>query len=179
MNKNVVILNFSPRIDGNCGKISDFLFDFHNRTNVSAYHIDFTPCRGCNYECLTPGAVCPLVDQQQKEVMQAACDADLVYFIVPNFCGYPCTNYFAFNERKVGFFNGDRALTQKYMSIEKKFIVVSNTEGDNFRNALQQQTSAEPEILYLKTGKYKKRSTAGDILDSQEAVADLTAFLEK
>ena len=33
--------------------------------------------------------------------------------------------------------------------------------------------------LYLKTGKYKKRSTAGDILDSQEAVADLTAFLEK
>ena len=154
MNKNVVILNFSPRIDGNCGKISDFLFDFHNRTNVSAYHIDFTPCRGCNYECLTPGAVCPLVDQQQKEVMQAA-------------------------ERKVGFFNGDRALTQKYMSIEKKFIVVSNTEGDNFRNALQQQTSAEPEILYLKTGKYKKRSTAGDILDSQEAVADLTAFLEK
>ena len=78
-----------------------------------------------------------------------------------------------------GFFNGDRALTQKYMSIEKKFIVVSNTEGDNFRNALQQQTSAEPEILYLKTGKYKKRSTAGDILDSQEAVSDLTAFLEK
>ena len=179
MNKKVVIFNFSPRNEGNCGKISEFLSDFHNRTNVLAYHMDFTPCRSCDYECLTPGAVCPHVDAHQKEVMQAACDADMVYFIVPNFCGYPCTNYFAFNERKVGFFNGDRELTKQYMSVRKRFIVVSNTEGDNFRNALQQQTTEEPEILYLKTSKYRKRSTAGDILDSEEAIADLEAFLER
>ena len=179
MNKMVTILNFSHRKDGNCGRTSDFIADFYNRTNVSAYSVSMTPCGGCNYECLTPGVVCPAVNDHQKEVMDAVCDSDMVYIIVPNYCGYPCANYFAYNERTVGYFNLDRELTKKYMSVPKRFIVVSNTEGDNFVNALRQQTNEEPVILYLKSGRYRKRSTAGDILDSEEAVADLRAFLEQ
>ena len=138
-----------------------------------------TPCGGCNYECLTPGVVCPAVNDHQKEVMDAVCDSDMVYTIVPNYCGYPCANYFAYNERTVGYFNLDRELTKKYMSVPKRFVVVSNTEGDNFVNALRQQTNEEPVILYLKSGKYRKRSTAGDIMDSVDAQADLRAFLEQ
>lgn len=61
------------------------------------------------------------------------------------------------------------------MNVRKRFIVVSNTEG--FEQAMQQQTKGKPEILYLKTGKYKKQSIAGDLLDSVEARADLDAFL--
>jgi hypothetical protein len=136
------------------------------------------PCHDCNYECLTPGVVCPNVTDHQKEIMDAVCGADLVYYVVPNFCGYPCANYFSFNERTVGYFNMDRELSGKFMAVPKRFIVVSNTEGDNFVNPLKQQTKEAPQILYLKTSKYRKRSTAGDILDSEEAQQDLKAFLE-
>ena len=64
----------------------------------------------------------------------------------------------------------------QYMSAKKRFIVVSNTEGLNFENALKQQ-STEPKILYLKTGKYGKCSTAGDLMESEDAKDDLIAFL--
>lgn len=118
-----------------------------------------------------------MVDKRLQDVVNAVSNAELAYIIVPNFCGYPCANYFAFNERMVGVFSADRESKKQYMAVKKRFIVVSNTEGDSFRNALQQQTSGEPQILYLKSSKYGKRSIAGDILDSEDAVADLNAFL--
>ena len=31
-------------------------------------------------------------------------DSDLSYFIVPNYCDYPCANFFIFNERSQCFF---------------------------------------------------------------------------
>ena len=179
MNKKVTILNFSHRNRGNCGRTADLIADFYNRTNVFTYSVAMEPCGGCDYECLTPGAACPNVNDHLKEVMDAVIDSDLVYFILPNYCGYPNANYFAYNERTVGYFNLDRALMDRYMSVPKRFIVVSNSEGDSFVNALRQQTNEEPVILYLKSGKYRKRSTAGDILDSEEAQADLRAFLEQ
>ena len=111
--------------------------------------------------------------------MDTICESDLTYYIVPNYCGLPTGNYFAFNERSVGYFNMDRALMGKYQSTEKRFIVVSNTENENFRNAMQQQTSEEPKMLYLKTGRYKRRSTAGDLMDCEEAVNDLRVFIEE
>ena len=67
----------------------------------------------------------------------------------------------------------------KYLDVRKRFIVVSNTEGESFKQALQQQTNDVPEILYLKTRKYDKISIAGDLLESAAAGADLKAFLEK
>ena len=178
MNKNVTILSFSTRNNGNCAAISRFLEDHYKRTNVCSFVIDMQPCGNCDYECLTPGKSCPNVDSNQKEVMDRLCQSDLVYFIVPNYCGYPNGNYFAFNERKVGYFNMDRALMGKYQGIEKRFIIVSNTESEAFRSAMQQQTIGEPAMLYLKTGKYRKRSTDGDLLDAPEAIEDLKGFLQ-
>ena len=180
MASNVVILNFSPRKDGNCKQISDFIAEKHNRTNVLQFDIsgeDFAPCGNCNYECLTPGVSCPAVTEHQREVMDAVCESQITYYIIPNFCGYPCSNYFAYNERSVGYFNMDRALMGRYMAAPKKFVLVSNTENDNFLNAVKQQTKEQPQILYLKTSKYGKRSTAGDLMTSEEAKADLQAFL--
>ena len=182
MNKKIVIMDFSPRKGGNCAKIAEKIKEIHNRTNVHVFKIDlnnFAPCHNCNYECLTPEAVCPIRTEYQMQVMQTACESDLIYYIVPTLCGYPNATYFAFNERTVGFFNMDRALTKQYMSVPKRFIVVSNTENDNFRNAMQQQTAEEPKMLYLKTGKYKRRSTAGDLMDCEEAVNDLSAVIEE
>jgi len=100
-----------------------------------------------------------------------------VYYVIPNYCGYPCGNYFAFNERSVGYFNMNRELMNHYMSVPNRFIIISNTEDDNFVNAMRQQTEDTPNILYMQSRKYGKRSTAGDLLDSEAARADLDAYL--
>ena len=66
----------------------------------------------------------------------------------------------------------------QYMSVPKRFIIVSNTEGAAFDAAMRQQVNGNPDVFYLQSGKYQKKSIAGDILDSEAAVADLEAFLQ-
>ena len=181
MDNKVVILSFSGRKDGNCASISDYIEQFYIRTNVLSYKIDnvsFPSCGGCKYECLKQGAKCPQLTENQRQIMCAVTEADMVYFIVPNYCGYPCANYFAFNERSVGYFNMNRVLMEQYMSVRKRFIIISNTES-NFTEAMQQQTNDQPDILYLKSRKYQKQSIAGDLLTSEAAKADLQAFLAR
>lgn len=179
MSNNVVILNFSGRKVGNCSAIGHFISEYHANANIRSYHINqtFDSCGGCNYECLTPGISCPNVTAFQKEIMDAICESNITYYIIPNYCGLPSGNYFAFNERCIGYFNMDRELTKKYQSVPKRFVIVSNTESDFFTQSLRQQTNQEIKPLYLKTGKYGKRSTAGDILESDTARTDLISFL--
>lgn len=179
MNKCITILSFSSREHGNCANISNYISNYF-QANVRSYIIDgesIQPCGKCDYQCLKGGEVCPRLDDRLKEIMDAVCSSVMVYFVVPNFCGYPCANYFAFNERSVGYFGMDRTKMKAYMDVPKRFIIVSNTEG--FEAAMRQQTNTEPDILYMKSGKYKKRSIAGDILESDEAKTDLEQFLAK
>ena len=179
MNRKVVILLFSGRSNGNCAAISAMIERFYMRTNVLSFvinHDSFPSCGGCDYECLKQGMNCPNLTEEQRQIMDTITECDLAYFIVPNYCGYPCANYFAFNERSVGYFNLDRALMEKYMDVKKRFIIVSNSE-ENFTQAVRQQTNQEPDILYLKTRKYQKQSIAGDLMTSDAARADLQAFL--
>ena len=180
MRKNIILIQFSSRDSGNCASIGKHIQSIYHDQNVATFTLDANAaqaCSNCNYECLTPGQNCPNLSEQQRAVMDAVCGADLVYYLIPNYCGYPCANYFVFNEKCVGYYNGDRALMQKYLGIPKRFIIVSNTEGANFENAVRQQNKGDPDILYMKTGKYGKRSTAGDIMESEAAQADLNQFL--
>lgn len=178
MDKQIVILSFSNRKNGNCTNISQFISNYYTDTDISCFTIDagsFPSCGNCDCECLKGGMICPNLTEQQKSIMNTICNSNLVYFVLPNYCGYPCANYFAFNERSVGYFGMDQEKMDRYMSVPKRFVIVSNTEG--FENAMRQQTNAEPEILYMKSRKYKRRSVNGDILDSDTARADLAAFL--
>lgn len=179
MVNNVVILNFSGRKVGNCSAIQECISQHHANSNVRSYHIDreFQTCGNCDYECLKPDASCPNVTVIQREAMNAVCESDITYYIIPNYCGMPSGNYFAINERSVGYFNMNRDLLNQYLTVPKRFIIVSNTESDFFRKAMQQQTNQEIVALYMKTSTYQKRSTAGDMLDSEKAKADLMQFL--
>ena len=179
MGKKISILSFSARENGNCEHISDFIAQYHNASDATVYRIGgkIVPCSDCNYECLTPGLTCPQITHYLKHVIDACCNSEMIYYVVPNFCGYPCASYFAYAERSIGYFSTDRAIMGNYRSIPKRFIIVSNTENESFKQAMRQQVTGEPEILYLKTSKYQKQSIAGDILDSTEAKDDLTDFL--
>lgn len=179
MENRIIVLNFSPRSSGNCQSISQFIVEYFSKSNVRLFFVGMEPCSTCDYECLRRGADCPKCSDDQIKLMDAIVDASEVYYVVPNFCGYPCANYFAFNERSVGYFNGDRKKLQEYMAVKKRFVIVSNTENESFTKAMSQQIQGIPEILYMKTSKYKKVSIAGDILESEEARADLKEFLRK
>lgn len=180
MSNNIVLIRFSSRDLGNCVGIAQYLTNYHSNDFVQNFKIDnsvVVPCGGCDYECLKPDVKCHSITESHMQIMDAICQADLVYFIIPNYCGFPPASCYAFNERSVGYFNKNRALMGKYRNIPKKFIIVSNTEGLNFENLIQSQVTGDPELIYLKTSKYKKISTAGDLMDSDEVKADLKAFL--
>ena len=181
MSNNIVLIQFSSREAGNCAAIAGCIRQYFTNDMVSDFTVTrdvVAPCGNCDYECLKNDETCPNLTGHQIKLYNAICNADFVYYIIPNYCGYPCANYFAFNERSVGYFNMDRTLMEKYMSVKKAFIVVSNTEGQNFVNALAQQAE-NPEILYLKSSKYGKRSVTGDLMESQDARHDLLAYLER
>lgn len=176
---NITVLSFSSRPTGNCAKVSQYLKKYHKETNVCLFPLGtFNPCGNCDYECLKPEQKCPMLSADYTQLMDIVCGSDLVYFVVPNYCGFPCASFFAFNERSVGYFDRDRKLLNRYMDVKKRFIIISNSESIPFKAAMQQQTNEPPDILYLKTSKYKKQSIAGDLLDSSEAQDDLKQFLD-
>lgn len=117
------------------------------------------------------------MNDPQRNVMDQILGSNLVYYIIPNYCGVPSANYYAFNERIVGYFNGDRNLMGNYRNVPKRFIMISNTESPAFDAVVKQQADSEAKVLYLKSGKYAKNSIAGDLLTSQDAMRDLSAFL--
>lgn len=178
---NITVLNFSPREDGNCAAITSEIQNYYDSANVRIYHVCafISPCSNCNYECLKPEAICPNLNDRQTAMMDAIRESDLVYFVIPNFCGMPNSVYYAFNERSVGYFNMDRVVMGQYRTVRKRFIIISNTEPAIFTELLQQQTNSSPEILYMKTSRYQKKSIAGDMLESEDARNDLKQFLSQ
>ena len=141
MNKLVTILSFSSRNSGNCAAISAYISKYFDHCNQLTINRETVPaCGNCDYECLKPELRCPQMSESYQELMDNICRSDLVYFVMPNYCGYPCANYFAFNERTVGYFNMEREKMDRYMNVPKRFIIVSNTERtETFWNPMPQK----------------------------------------
>lgn len=181
MTNHTVIISFSGRKHGNCEQISEYIKDRSNDSVKIYCFSDFSiqPCGNCCYECFDKRKECPHLEDNEHNILDDICNSDLTYFIVPNYCGHPGANLFIFNERSVGYFHGESTRLQKYMSVPKRFITVSNSESETFVNAYLQHTNEAPEILWLSTSKFGKRSIAGDLLDSIEAKELLQQFIEK
>ena len=182
MDNNLIIISFCSRKFGNCEQIADFIYKhFNNRTNVSVYKFsDFSiePCGKCNYECFGNNTACPYFNDMEYTLLDQICGSDMVYFVLPNYCDYPCANFFIFNERSQCYFQNHAERLERYLQVPKKFIVVSNSKAESFTEAFQQHTDAEPRILYLSSKAYGKRSITGDILTAAQAQRDLKLFLE-
>ena len=52
-------------------------------------------------------------------MMDVIRSSDLVYYVVPNFCGMLNAVYYSFNECSVGYFNTDRAAMVLYTAVKK------------------------------------------------------------
>lgn len=179
MDKNVLIISFSGRKNGNCDQISEFIRKGLGDAEIFRFsESPVHPCGECACECFEDNRMCPHIDDGEYGLLERICLSDLVYFVVPNYCDYPCANFFIFNERSQVYFQGYRERLLEYEAIPKKFIVISNSDSPNFAAAFDYHCASEPEILYLSPKKYGKNSIAGDLLTAIEARAAINRFIE-
>ena len=173
-----VIITFSSRSNGNCSQIANLiasmtkdpvLFDFSE--------FEVHPCGRCASECFAARENCPYLEDKEYEILEAIVHSEMAYFVLPNYCDYPCANYFIFNERSQCFFQGSPDLLEAYLNIPKRSIVISNTNQDNFIQALTYQSNKEPEILFLSAKKFGKTSINCDLLTSEKVLERIRQFV--
>ena len=176
----VCIISFSSRQNGNCIKIGRILNkQFPNSELYSFSEFLITPCGNCEYQCFNGGSNCPYFDDKEYNILTSIINSNIAYFIVPNYCDFPCSNFFTFNERSLCLFQNNATLLSAYLNIPKKFIVVSNTNTQNFETAFSYYCNRAPQILYLSSRKYNRASIDGNLLESKQAVTDIMNFISQ
>ena len=174
------IITFSSRKNGNCAQIAKLLQSITQESVLFDFsEFEIHACGGCNYECFKNREACVYIDDMECELLDTITQSEMVYFVLPNYCDYPCANYFIFNERSQCYFQGRSELLDAYLQVPKRSIVVSNTNEENFVRALAYQTKKEPDILFLSAKKYGKKSITGDLLTDEKVVEDITKFVRQ
>lgn len=180
----ITIVNFSGRKDGSCREISRVIAASHPEDETAVFDfcdIKLEPCGRCEYDCFSPEKQCPYQRDGVYDMYDRITQSELAYFILPNYCDYPNANYFIFNERSQCYFQHREQLLDEYLSVKKRFVVVSNTQKQNFITALSYQISEgeSPDILFLSAKAYQKSSVAGDLMTSSEAKNAVEMFCRR
>ena len=173
------ILSFSSRKNGNCEQIGTYLQSMMPDAKFYRFS-DFSvvPCGNCQYECKEVSGGCVHQDMEMT-LLEAIVESDHTYFIVPNYCDYPCANFFIFNERSLCYFRADPNRLDRYEAVPKKTIVISNTNEVNFVTALQYHGIKEKDILFLSSHAYNKDSMSNDLLDVMQVKEKIWEFVHK
>lgn len=173
------IISFSSRKAGNCAQIGKFISEQLPNSKIYDFSdFEISSCGNCNYQCFNNADECPYVPDKEREIIEAIVNSTLTFFIVPNYCDFPCANFFIFNERSLSSFQKNEKLLSAYLKVPKKFIVVSNTNTDNFKTVFTYHCDTEPNILFLAAKKYGKTSINGDLLSSVCVVDELKKFIQ-
>lgn len=167
----IVVVNFSSRKDGNCYQISGVVKKHYKEKKVKIFNFyenTYNSCGHCDYECFKKK--CKIGDGI-NEIFKAIVQSEETIFVVPNYCDYPNSNFFLFNERSCGFFNGNKDLMNRYLNIPKKFIVVSNSCNNSFKTAFSYHLSSDetPNILYFNSKKFDQNPLDGKLMSNKEA----------
>ncbi|MCL2376679.1 MAG: NAD(P)H-dependent oxidoreductase [Defluviitaleaceae bacterium] len=171
----ICIINFSGRKGGNCHDVAKLVEQIeateHEVTLLEMCDLDIEPCGKCGYECFSKDVICPYAGDAIACIYSAVCSSDLAYYIVPNYINYPNAYFFIFNERKQGFFAHKPDLLERYLRLRKKFVVISNTEEDNFREILGRHVleNGDVEYLFLATTSFDKGSARGGMMQCEQA----------
>ena len=172
------IISFSSRKNGNCAQIGKLIQSMTEESVLFDFsEFEVHACGGCNYECFKKREACTYIDDMECKLLETITQSEAVYFVLPNYCDYPCENFFIFNERSQCYFQGRPELLDNYLKVPKRSIVISNTNEENFVRALGYQSEKEPEILFLSAKKYGKKSIDGDLLTNERALGDIKEFV--
>lgn len=119
----VCIVPFSGRPGGNCSRIAEIIRQKEREAAVYDFSaLSITPCGCCNYECFQQREKCPHFSDPEFTICEAIANSDLAYFIVPNYCDYPCANFFIFNERSQCYFQHREDLLNQYLAVRKNSL---------------------------------------------------------
>jgi len=171
----ICIINFSGRAGGNCYDVAKLIEQTvateHDVTLFEMCHLDITPCGKCDYECFNTDTSCPYTKDDIAKIYSALCSSDLAYYIIPNYIDYPNAYFFIFNERKQGFFGYKPDLLEWYLKIPKKFVAISNTEEDNFKQILGRHVleNDDANFLFLATKDFNTGGVRGDMMQCEQA----------
>lgn len=176
----IVVVNFSSRKDGNCYRISGVVKKHYKAKKVKIFNFyenTYLSCGHCNYECFSKRCT---LDDNLNEIFKAIVQSEETIFVLPNYLDQPNSNYFLFNERKCGFFNGNKDLQHRYLNIKKKFIVVSNSANSSFKEALSAHIdeNAHLDLLFLNSKKFNQDPLAGALMSDEEAEGIIHDFLD-
>lgn len=175
------ILSFSSRKGGNCDRIAELIAqNTEGRVLQFAFSaLTVTGCGQCGYACFRDRMQCPYIQDAVCDIFDAMLESRMTYWIVPNYCDYPCSNFFLLNERSQCYFNGRPNRMEQYLAVPKKFVVVSNTGRENFTTAFCDHVTPgeKPDILFLSAAQYHKISLSGDLMTSQAAQQALLQFI--
>lgn len=171
-----LIISFSGRSNGNCTRIAEFLAREMPDSQVFRFcDIEIGPCGNCDGECLK-GGTCPKDDTEQV-LLDAVCSCDEAWFIVPDHCGFPCANLYIYNERSTGYFCRQPHRLEEYLAVPKRFVLVSNSDQDNFNRAFAQHTHDKPIVIQLRSNEFHVSSIAGSLVDIPEIQKRLKQFI--
>lgn len=174
----VCIVSFSSRKNGNCTQISNYIGSmFKDAVCYNFSNFNITGCGNCTYQCFANSKACPYARDKEHEILETISKSEMAIFIVPNYCDYPCSNYFVFNERSLNYLQNNEQMSSAYMKVPKKFIVISNTNRSNFNSIFAYQTFEERKILFLSSKKYGKKSTDGDLITSDKVIEEVKRFV--
>lgn len=174
-----IIINFSSRPKGNCAQIARFLKDEWNDSVLREFSaLKIAACGNCEYECFNAREKCPVFTDDLFSLYTEIIESDLVCFILPNYAGVPCSNYFIFNERSQCVFQQHPQLYERYLHVSKRFVVVSNTDTVSFETILANQVPEKTklDILFLSAKKFGKVSIHKDLIDPPAVKRDLRNF---
>lgn len=173
------IISFSSRANGNCSQVGKLLCSLIQDAVLFDFsEFEVHPCGKCDYDCFTSRDKCPYIGDMEYHLLDAVTNSERTYFILPNYCDYPCTNFFIFNERSQCYFQGRSELLESYEKVPKRFVVISNTNEENFKQALAYHTKDEPIVLFLSAKRYGKTSIQGDLLTNEKVMTDIVDFIK-
>jgi multimeric flavodoxin WrbA len=176
-----LVVNFSGKISvGNGESIGRFICDAscHAPQLINYRDLRIHACSCCNYECFLDNNHCRYITDDLVALYDSILCADKVFFIIPVYSDYPCSNYFSFRERSQCYF--DETSFEKYQNLNIKFVVIAN---NGFENTVQVIHSDFPllddkTILQLSSERYNTKSINGDLLQYDDVRERILGFMD-
>ena len=124
----ILLISFSARQNGNCDDIIEFLGNQCTDLQIDTMNIcdlSFVGCTDCNYQCMNDR--CLYHDDDIYSFLDDTKEYKKVVYIVPMYCGFPSSFYFALNERSQDYWMQN----EKYYNDFTKKIYIIGIGNDN------------------------------------------------
>ncbi len=172
-----LIISFSARPDGNCGRIASHIA----QTGDEIVHFAGLHARGCSScACECFDGECPHREDGVYALYQRMTSADRVFLLVPMYGGNPSSLYFAFCERGQDFFLDEETWKEVLRRLYIIGVYGSETETPDFLPCLNKWfagTACTGRVLGLERHLYGQKM--GDcLLDKAEVREMIDRFIK-